>query len=108
MKVYPIPREGIPAPGRNPMHRRTWRQFFSDHLTDLSLFLMAVLLLGVVLFPFMVVNVPSGDVGVLWLRFRGGTVLDPRQLKNEGLRIMAPWNLLFLYALRLKTTTDTS
>jgi regulator of protease activity HflC (stomatin/prohibitin superfamily) len=106
MKVYPIPREGIPAPGQNPM-RRTWRQFFFDHLTDLSMFLMAALLLGVVLFPFMVVNVPSGNVGVLWLRFRGGTVLDPRQLKNEGLRIIAPWNEVFLYDLRLQSTTDT-
>jgi len=89
------------------MQRRTWRQFFFDHLTDLSLFLMATLLLGVVLFPFMVVNVPSGNVGVLWLRFRGGTVLDPRQLKHEGLRIMAPWNEVFLYDLRLQSTTDT-
>ena len=89
------------------MQRRTWRQFFFDHLTDLSLFLMAALLLGVVLFPFMVVNVPSGNVGLLWLRFRGGTVLDPRQLKNEGLRIKAPWNEVFLYDLRLQSTTDT-
>ena len=89
------------------MQRRTWRQFFFDHLTDLSLFLMAALLLGVVLFPFMVVNVPSGNVGLLWLRFRGGTVLDPKQLKNEGLRIKAPWNEVFLYNLRLQSTTDT-
>jgi regulator of protease activity HflC (stomatin/prohibitin superfamily) len=68
---------------------------------------MAMLLLGVLLYPFVVVNVPSGHVGVLWLRFRGGTVLDPRQLKEEGLRIKAPWNRLFLYDLRLQSTTDT-
>jgi regulator of protease activity HflC (stomatin/prohibitin superfamily) len=105
MKPYLPSWDRIPPSGIR--QRRTWRQFFFDHLTDLSLFLMAVLLLGVVLFPFMVVNVPSGNVGVLWLRFRGGTVLDPRQLKNEGLRIMAPWNLLFLYDLRLQSTTDT-
>jgi len=89
------------------MQRRTWRQFVSDHLTDLSLFLMAALLLGVILFPFMVVNVPSGNVGLLWLRFRSGTVLDPRLLKNEGLRIKSPWNEVFLYDLRLQSTTDT-
>src|SRR5215468_6322140 len=106
-EVYPIPREGIPAPGWNPIQRCTWRQFVLDHLTDLSLFLMAALLLGVILFPFMVVNVPSGNVGLLWLRFRSGTVLDPRLLKNEGLRIKSPWNEVFLYDLRLQSTTDT-
>jgi regulator of protease activity HflC (stomatin/prohibitin superfamily) len=55
----------------------------------------------------MVINVPSGHVGVLWLRFRGGTVLDPRQLKEEGFRIIAPWNKVFLYDLRLQSRTDT-
>jgi len=106
MKPYLPSRDAIPASG--PMQgRRTFRRYFSDNLTDLSLFLMAMLLLAVVLFPFMVINVPSGNVGVLWLRFRGGTVLDPRQLKNEGLRIKSPWNELFLYDLRLQSTTDT-
>jgi regulator of protease activity HflC (stomatin/prohibitin superfamily) len=44
---------------------------------------------------------------VLWKRFRGGTQLDLRQLKEEGLRILLPWDKLFLYDLRLQTTTDT-
>ena len=87
--------------------RRTWRRFFLDQLTFIALFLMVVMLLGIVLYPYMVVNVPSGHVGVLWLRFRGGTVLDPRQLKEEGLRIISPWNKLFLYDLRLQSRTDT-
>jgi len=29
-----------------------------------------------VLYPHMVITVPSGQVGVLWKRFGGGTVLD--------------------------------
>jgi regulator of protease activity HflC (stomatin/prohibitin superfamily) len=84
-----------------------WQRLLLTNLTYASLFVMAMLLLGILLYPFMVVNVPSGQVGVLWLRFRGGTVLDPRQLKEEGLRIKAPWNRLFLYDLRLQSTTDT-
>src|SRR4030088_898202 len=36
------------------------------------------------------VTVPSGYVGVLWKRFGGGTVLDPRRLKDEGMRITLP------------------
>ena len=45
--------------------------------------------------------------GSLWKRFRGGTQLDPRLLKDEGLRVLLPWDKLFLYDLRLQTTTDT-
>jgi hypothetical protein len=44
----------------------------------------------------MVVTVPSGEVGVLWKRFGGGTVLDPRRLKNEGFNLILPWNQVFL------------
>jgi hypothetical protein len=61
--------------------RPRWRRFVLNQLTTISLFLMVVLLLGIVLYPYVVVNVPTGHVGVLWKRFRGGTVLDPRALK---------------------------
>ena len=66
----------------------------------------------------MVITVPSGQVGVLWKRFNGfdgycwcfvgrGTILDPKQLRNEGLHIVWPWDRLFLYDLRLHSTTQT-
>jgi regulator of protease activity HflC (stomatin/prohibitin superfamily) len=53
------------------------------------------------------VTVPSGHVGVLWKRFGGGTVLDPRQLRDEGLHLILPWNRLFIYDLRLQSITQT-
>ena len=87
--------------------RPRWRRFVLNQLTAISLFLMVVLLLGIVLYPYVVVNVPTGHVGVLWKRFRGGTVLDPRALKDEGLRLVWPWDKLFLYDLRLQSRTDT-
>ena len=62
---------------------------------------------GIVLYPYMVVTVPSGHVGVLWKRFGGGTVLDPRQLSDEGLHFILPWNRMFLYDLRLQSVTET-
>jgi regulator of protease activity HflC (stomatin/prohibitin superfamily) len=86
--------------------RPRWRRFILAQLTTISLLLMIVLLLGIVLYPYVVVNVPTGHVGVLWKRFRGGTVLDPRALKDEGLRIVWPWDKLFLYDLRLQSRTD--
>src|ERR1700716_2269323 len=87
--------------------RPRWRRFVLNQLTTISLLLMVVLLLGIVLYPYVVVNVPTGHVGVLWKRFRGGTVLDPRALKDEGFRLVWPWDKLFLYDLRLQSRTDT-
>jgi regulator of protease activity HflC (stomatin/prohibitin superfamily) len=65
-----------------------------------------VTLIGLALFPLVAVNVPSGDVGVVWRRFGGGTVLNRRAILNEGLHFMLPWNRLFLYDLRLQSITE--
>jgi len=67
---------------------------------------MVATLVAVVLYPHMVITVPSGEVGVLWKRFGGGTVLDPRKLKNEGFNLILPWNRVFLYDLRLQSFTE--
>jgi regulator of protease activity HflC (stomatin/prohibitin superfamily) len=106
MNAYPYSLDGRPPAAKADRMPR-WRRFLLDQLTTLSLILMVILLLGIVLYPYVVVNVPSGHVGVLWKRFKGGTVLDPRQLKDEGLRLIWPWDRLFLYDLRLQSTTDT-
>jgi regulator of protease activity HflC (stomatin/prohibitin superfamily) len=68
---------------------------------------MVATLVLVVLWPRILVTVPSGQVGVLWKRFADGTVLDPRQLRDEGLHLILPWDKLFLYDLRLQSLTDT-
>jgi regulator of protease activity HflC (stomatin/prohibitin superfamily) len=79
---------------------------------------MAAMLVATVLFPFVVITVPSGMVGVLWKRFNGydlycwcfvgrGTILDPRELRDEGLHLVWPWDRLFIYELRLQSATQT-
>ena len=101
-----------------PPKRRGWRRFLWRHLPGLSVTLLTTLFLIVVLWPYVVITVPSGQVGVLWYRLLGfdlycwcfagrGTVLDPRELREEGLHLMAPWNRLFLYDLRLQSATQT-
>jgi regulator of protease activity HflC (stomatin/prohibitin superfamily) len=101
-----------------PERRRRWWNFLGSNLAGLSITLMALLLLCIVLWPYMVINVPSGHVGVLWFRFLGfdpncwcfidrGTVLNPRDLKEEGLHIIAPWNKMFIYDLRLQSRNET-
>src|SRR5215471_5294654 len=82
-----------------PPPKRGWRRFFLRHLPGLSFVLLIGLLIVVVLWPFVVITIPSGFVGVLWKRFNGldlycwcwvgrGTVLDPRELREEGLHII--------------------
>jgi regulator of protease activity HflC (stomatin/prohibitin superfamily) len=87
--------------------RYAWWRFVERQLPLLVIYLMVATLIAVVLAPFVLVTVPSGHVGVLWKRFGGGTVLDPRRLKDEGMRITLPWNKVFLYDLRLQSTTQT-
>jgi regulator of protease activity HflC (stomatin/prohibitin superfamily) len=87
--------------------RGKWRRFVELHLPRIVIYLMVATLVLVVLWPRIVVTVPSGQVGVLWKRFAGGTVLDPRQLREEGLHLILPWDKLFLYDLRLQSLTDT-
>jgi regulator of protease activity HflC (stomatin/prohibitin superfamily) len=89
-----------------PPARRRWWRAVENRLPSISLFLMVLLLIAFVLYPFMVVTVPSGQVGVVWKRFAGGTVLDPRLLKDEGLHIILPWDKIFLYDLRIQSITD--
>ncbi|HZT26097.1 MAG TPA: prohibitin family protein [Pseudolabrys sp.] len=98
--------------------RRWWWRFIGRNLPVVSLTLMVALLVAVVLFPYVVITVPSGMVGVLWKRFNGydlycwcfvgrGTILDPRELRDEGLHLIWPWDKLFLYNLRLQNSTQT-
>ncbi len=104
MKAYPT-LEGTPLPP--PKKPSRWRHFVERQLPSIVIFLMVFTLMAIVLYPYMVVSVPSAQVGVLWKRFGGGTVLDRRQLRDEGLHILLPWDKLFLYDLRLQSLTET-
>src|SRR5215472_3808046 len=103
MKAYVWPVDGTPPPTTTPSR---WRRFVERHLPSVVIYLMVATLVAVVLYPHMVVTVPSGQVGVLWKRFGGGTVLDPRKLKSEGFNLILPWNRVFLYDLRLQSFTE--
>jgi regulator of protease activity HflC (stomatin/prohibitin superfamily) len=104
MKPDALSLDGMPPPATT---RSKWWRFVDRYLPSIIIYLMLVTLLAVVLFPYAAVTVPSGNVGVLWKRFGGGTVLDPRQIRDEGLHLIWPWNELFLYDLRLQSVTET-
>ena len=89
-----------------PRKRHRWSGFIERHLPFVVIYLMVATLVGFLIVPDVIVTVPSGHVGLLWKRFRGGTQLNPRWLKEEGLRTLFPWDKLFIYDLRLQATTD--
>lgn len=104
--------------GMPPLQQRPWRRYVGRHLPSLAVTLLMALLMATILFPYVVITVPSGSVGVLWKRFNGydfycwcfvgrGTILDPRQLRDEGLHLIWPWDKLYIYNLRLQSTTQT-
>ena len=114
MARYAEALEGMPPRQKK---RAFWR-FIGRHLPGLTVTLLAGLLITTILFPFVVITVPSGHVGVLWKRFNGydlycwcfvgrGTILDPRELRDEGLHIVWPWDKLYIYSLRLQSSTQT-
>jgi regulator of protease activity HflC (stomatin/prohibitin superfamily) len=101
-----------------PPAKRGWRRYLLRHLPGVAFIVLVGLLIVVVLWPYVVITVVSGNVGVLWKRFNGldlycwcwvgrGTVLDPRELREEGLHIIWPWDKLYLYNLRLQSTQQT-
>jgi regulator of protease activity HflC (stomatin/prohibitin superfamily) len=104
MKPDVLSLDGVPPPSTT---RSKWWRFVDRYLPSVVIYLMLVTLVAVVLFPYAAVTVPSGHAGVLWKRFGGGTVLDPRQIRDEGLHLIWPWNELFLYDLRLQSITET-
>src|SRR5262244_3365785 len=102
MKAY-LWSDGEPPPTTT---RSRWRRLVERQLPSLVIYLMVATLVGIVLYPHMVVSVPSGYVGALWKRFGGSTVLDLRRLKNEGFNLILPWNQVFLYVLRLQSFAE--
>src|SRR4029079_1338629 len=94
--------------GRPPPKNYRWWRFIEHSLPVIIIYLMVATLVGFLIAPNVIITVPVGHVGILWKRFRGGTQLDPRLLKDEGMRVLLPWDKLDLYDLRLPTHDDTS
>src|SRR5665213_2031768 len=67
--------------------------------------LLALAVLGVVaiyFWPQVFITIHSGEVGVLYMRFGGGTQTD--RVLGQGLKIIAPWDRLFIYDVRVQET----
>src|SRR6266566_4542257 len=96
----------LESPRPSAVQHYVWR-FIEQHLPNVALVLLMLSFAALVLYPYMVVNVESSHVGVLWKRFDCGIVMEPNRLKDEGLHIVLPWDVVFTYDLRLQSTTET-
>lgn len=56
------------------------------------------------LWPYMVITVHPGELGVLYARFGGGTVKD--RTYEEGIHLIAPWDILYVYDVRVQEETQ--
>ena len=89
--------------GKVQRARRFWGRLYDRlrrHSISVYAFVLSFILFLLVLAPQIFVNVPAGNVGVLWLRFFGGTVTT--SYLDEGLHVIFPWDEVYLYDARLQ------
>lgn len=100
--MSPPPAQPGPAP--------RWRKW-SERVFGIGVFgTLATLFVFALFWDHIVITIPPGSVGVLWLRFWGGTVT--RYTYREGTALIFPWDRIYLYSTRLErldhTTTELS
>ncbi|MBP2291304.1 prohibitin family protein [Azospirillum rugosum] len=86
--------------GRAPFRQRA-RLWVKRHSVSLYALALTVILGLLAIAPSIFIEVQAGHVGVLWLRFFGGTVTD--RVLNEGTHMVFPWDKVTMYDVRLRT-----
>ncbi|MBF0550209.1 MAG: prohibitin family protein [Deltaproteobacteria bacterium] len=82
------------------IHKSTLKQKLRRYQARVALMMFILLFLIIYLAPSIFITVKSGEAGVLFKRFIGGTVTD--KVFSEGLHIVAPWNTMTVYNVRLQ------
>jgi regulator of protease activity HflC (stomatin/prohibitin superfamily) len=93
-----IDREPLDADD-GPWHHRVARAA-QQTINKAIIFLGVLLLVAIYFAPQIFISVHSGEVGVLYLRFAGGTQTD--KVLGEGMKIIPPWDQLFIYNVRVQ------
>ncbi len=76
------------------------RDTFKKHSSLFIMSLLIVLFIVVYLFNNIVYTINSGEGGVLYLRFFGGTVVD--RVYPEGIHFIFPWDKMYIYNTRIQ------
>ncbi|GAB6040748.1 prohibitin family protein [Endothiovibrio diazotrophicus] len=67
--------------------------------------LLLAMFVFVYLAPDIIVNITPGQGGVIWRRFGGGT--DVNKVYTEGIKLILPWDRMYIYDTRLQATERT-
>lgn len=80
------------------------RTRLQQYRTHFVVFGTTFTLLFIFLWPSIVISIKPGELGVLYSRFFGGTVLD--RTYPEGIHVIPPWDILFIYDVRIQEETQ--
>ncbi len=81
-----------------------WRAWFRRSSIYLSIAVLLLIFVFLLLSKRIIYNIHPGERGVRWSRF-GGTVLDRDY--HEGLRLLPPWDEMYIYNVRVQEAHDT-
>jgi regulator of protease activity HflC (stomatin/prohibitin superfamily) len=90
------------APRRSFLTRAA--DVFRRYSIYLAIGILTVLFFIVLASNRIVQNINPGERGVLWSRFGGGTQLD--RIYPEGMRLIFPWDRLYIYSVRVQEIHD--
>lgn len=79
---------------------RKFKNWLSNQFAYITAFTLIALLLLAFLWPSIFIFVHSGEAGVLYKRFAGGTVTN--KVYPEGLTIIWPWDKMYIYNVRIQ------
>jgi regulator of protease activity HflC (stomatin/prohibitin superfamily) len=88
------------APSREQSRTGLLWPAFQRQLRGVIVVAFVLTFLVVYFSPSMFISIQSGYVGVIYLRFLGGTQTD--RIMGEGLKIIPPWDRVFLYNVRVQ------
>ena len=80
------------------------RPFIRRHRGRIICIGLILTLTLIFLWPKIVISVRPGQLGVLYSRFFGGTVLD--RSYGEGVHFIQPWDIMFIYDVRIQEETQ--
>ena len=91
----------VDSPGEiNERGKVSRRTLVRRAATRLAVVVGVLIFLIVFLSPDIFVSIGPGDVGVLYLRFFGGTQTD--KVLGEGIKVIPPWDRIYIYTVRVQ------
>ncbi len=76
------------------------KHWFAVRRNGLLAYTLGLAILIALLWPYAVVSIHSGEIGVKYSPLFGGTVMD--RTYSEGLHLLFPWDSMFQYNTRLQ------